>query len=426
MNNDETNPVSESINHLFRHKSGQMVSVLARYFGLEKLDLIEDAIQDAMIRAMKVWSIQGIPQNPGGWLIEVAKNRLLDYLRREKRNAGSVDELENSIVTVEELNPASFANEINEDELQMMFACCHPHLTPDSQVALTLKTVGGFSVGEIASAFLSSEDSVAKMVTRAKQKLRQKNVRLEMPTPEKIDSRLEAVLKAVYLIFTEGYNAANHELLVRKDLCFEAIRLAGFLANHPLTNQPKVHAMLALFMFQASRLPARFDDQNDIVILEAQDRSLWDKRLIAAGLRHFRASAKGSEMSDYHIESQLALVHSLAPDYKSTDWGQIFKCYEMLAARRSSPVIELNKNIALAKLTDAATGLEVLEKLRADFDVENYPLYFITVGELQAEAGRGAEAVKSLETAEKLTTNKSVLRFLAKKKEAARASGTKG
>ena len=235
-----SNSVNESVDHLFRHHSGQMVSVLSRLFGLEKLDLIEDAIQDAMIKALKLWAFQGIPNNPRAWLIEVAKNRIFDQLRHSNKFEVSGEDFENAsnyLQTLDFTDDIHFANEVSEDVLQMMFACCHSVTSPDSQVALTLKTVSGFSVGEIASAFLSNDESIAKMLTRAKQKLRQHKIRLEMPSPDKINLRLEQLLKVLYLMFNEGYNSAKGAKLIRNDLCFEAIRLAKLLSNHPLTSR---------------------------------------------------------------------------------------------------------------------------------------------------------------------------------------------
>lgn len=412
------NLVNESVDHLFRHHSGQMVSVLSRLFGLEKLDLIEDAIQDAMIQALKLWAFQGIPNNPRAWLIEVAKNKIFDQLRRSNKFEATNEEFENASKHLQTLcftDLVHFQNEVSEDVLQMMFACCHPLISPDSQVALTLKTVGGFSIGEITSAFLSREETIAKMLTRAKQKLRQHKIRLEMPSPDKISSRFESVLKVLYLMFNEGYNALQSKNLIRQDLCFEAIRLGKLLANHPLTNLPKVHALLALFLFQGARLNSRFDENGDILLLSQQNRSLWNKQMIAEGLQHFRLSAKGEELSDYHLEAEIASSHAVAKDFASTDWSRILSCYEILSERSPSPIVTLNKTIALAKVKDAESGLRALKTLKEEVSLTNYLPFYITLGELQAETGRNLEAVDSYQKAVKLSGNEAIRRFLQKK-----------
>ncbi len=418
MKNIESIQVNESVDHLFRHHSGQMVSVLSRLFGLDKLDLIEDAIQEALIQALKKWSFQGVPENPRAWLIEVAKNRIFDQLRRSKKFEASNEEFEHAAKHLESLSFADsihFANEVNEDVLRMMFACCHNAISPDSQVALTLKTVGGFSVGEIASAFLSNTETIAKLLTRAKQKLRQHKIQLEIHSPDLISSRLEAVLKVLYLTFNEGYNAFHGENLIRNDLCFEAIRLGKLLINHPLTNLPKVHALLALFYFQGARLNARFDENGDILVLSEQNRELWNKQMIAEGLHHFRLSASGNELSDYHLEAEIASVHTLSKDFPSTDWRRILSCYEKLSEKTSSPVIELNKAVVLAKFKGAEVGLEALEVLMRKSDLRNYLPFHISFGELQVETGRTLEAIKSFEKALELANNEAVKRFLNEK-----------
>ena len=361
------------------------------FFGLEKLDLIEDAIQDAMIKALKLWAFQGIPNNPRAWLIEVAKNKIFDQLRRSNKFEVSGEDFENAakyLQTLENTDSVLFANEVSEDVLQMMFACCHTAISPDSQVALTLKTVSGFSIGEIASAYLSKEDTIAKMLTRAKQKLKQHKIKLEMPSPDKLNSRLESVLKILYLMFNEGYNSAKGAKLIRNDLCFEAIRLAKLLVNHSLTNLPKVHALLALFYFQGARLNARFDESGDILLLSEQNRDLWSKQMIVEGLQHFRLSAKGDELSEYHLEAEIASIHAIAKDFASTDWKRILSCYEYLSQKTWSPIVILNKTIALAKVKGAEIGLKELENLQENSNLDDYLLFFITLGDLQAETGR--------------------------------------
>lgn len=418
MNFQNQNSVNELVDHLFRHYSGQMVSVLVRLFGFEKIDLIEDAIQDSLVCALKQWAYKGVPDNPRAWLIEVSKNRIIDRLRRQKNFEIPAEDLEEAFSFLQIFEPADsirFANEVGENLLRMMFTCCHPAISPDSQVALTLKTVSGFSRSEIAHTFLSQEEAIAKMLRRAKQKLQKLKVKLEMPEPAKLSKRLDSVLKVLYLIFNEGYSVSKGENLIRTDLCHEAIRLGCLLANHPLTNLPKTHALLALFFFQAARLTTRLDENGDILLLSEQNRLLWDRKMINQGLHHFRKSAAGEELSDYHLEAEIASFHTLAKDYESTEWANILNCYESLLKRRNSPVVALNKVIALVKVEDEEKGLEELNKFQKNHKLRNYFPFYLTLGELQFGTGRNTAALDSYRKAFDLTSNESVRRFLSRK-----------
>jgi RNA polymerase sigma-70 factor (ECF subfamily) len=410
----EENSVHESVDHLFRHHAGQMVSVLSRIFGLEKLDMIEDAVQDALISALKTWPYAGFPDNPRAWLIQVSKNKILDRLRRDSRNT-SDEELENALHDVGAADTVYFEKEVGEDQLRMIFACCHPAIPPDAQVALTLKTVSGFGVREIASAFLGREDSVTRMISRAKQKLRDGGIRLEIPPPDEIPFRIDAVLKVLYLMFNEGYSASEGDALVRKDLCFEAIRLAELLAAHPVTGSPKTSAVAALFLFQGARLASRHDYRGDLLLLSEQDRENWDKRMLARAVHHFRRSASGDELSAYHLEAEIAACHSLADDFESTDWERILWCYEELASRKFSPIVELNRMIVHAQVYGYREALDELNKFGADNRLKNYNLFHVTRGHFLAETGQESQARESYEQALTLTRNEPIRRFLQKK-----------
>jgi len=418
MQGTATIEIQESLDHLFRHHAGQMVSVLSRIFGLEKLDLIEDAVQDALVTALRKWPFTGMPDNPRAWLIEVSKNRILDRLRRDKKFQSTEDEIESAENLLQDLGRSEsvyFSSEISDDQVQMIFACCHPIIPPDSQVALTLKVVSGFSVSEIARAFLAKDEAIAKMITRAKTKLRSERIRLEMPPPGELRVRLDSVLKVLYLIFNEGYSASEGAELIRKDLCFEAIRLAEFLASHPVTASPKVHALTALFLFQGARLSSRCDHNGELLLLSEQDHSLWDVRILRRGLEHFRRSAAGDELTDYHLEAEIASLYALTPDYASTDWKQIVACYEILQSRKFSPVVELNRIIALGQIDGAAKALEELSVLSAEPTMSSFNLYYLTRAHFLSETGRKAEARIAYETAAKLTRNTSVARFIEKR-----------
>lgn len=403
--------IRESIDHLFRRYAGQMVSILTRTFGVQHLELIEDSVQDALVAAMKSWPFKGEPQNARAWLTETAKNRVIDNLRRGSRSAEIADDIATETIA----DQTKLAGEIDEDELRMIFACCHPAISPDAQVALTLKTVGGFSVAEIARAFLSNDEAVAKMLTRAKAKLRESVSALEIPSQNELAERRDAVLKVLYLMFNEGYAASEGDELVRKDLCFEAIRLASIVAAHPRTAAPKVHALLALFLFQAARLETRIDGTGELLLLEDQDRSLWDQTMLSAALSYFHLSAAGEELSDYHLESEIAAVHALAPTFAETDWTRIVECYDELQQRKFSPVVELNRIVALEKLHGPETAQIQLQSLASSADLDSFNLFHITNAHLLYSLGHAEDAVAEFQIALNQTANRPVRRFIEQK-----------
>ncbi|NNE97918.1 MAG: sigma-70 family RNA polymerase sigma factor [Pyrinomonadaceae bacterium] len=420
--NVKPNPsVNELVDHLFRHNAGQMVSVLTRIFGFENIDVIEDAIQEAMIKALNHWPFKGIPKNPTAWLIQVAKNRVLDQFRRNKRvdpgggeTLEKLDRLSGKLIE----DKFRYPREMKEDLLCMMFATCDPALKPDSQIALTLKTVGGFSVSEIAAAFLSKNEATAKMLTRAKKTLKEKKMSLEIPPPDELEPRLNAVMKVLYLMFNEGYSASSGAEVVRTDICFEAIRLAQILSDHPVTRSPKVEALLALFFFQGARLGARNSQTRDVLLLADQQRELWDKKMINVGLYHFRRSAVGVEVTDYHLEAEIASCHILANDFDSTDWDRMLQCYDLLLNRRFSPVVAINRIIVISKVKGAEAALNELKNVEKTGLLESYLPYHIACAQLEFETGALEKAAESYRRAIQLATNRPTLRFLERKLEA--------
>ena len=403
------------VDHLLRHNSGKMVAVLTRIFGLHQIDAIEDAIQDSLVKALNLWPYRGIPDNPSAWLIQVAKNSLFDHFRRENRSVSLDHEIREADKFVKMANdPASFEAEISEDQLRMIFACCHPSIPKDSQVALTLKIVGGFNNREIASAFLAKRTAIDKMLVRAKQKLKQHRKGFGLPEPEKVSDRLEAVLKVIYLMFNEGYMASEGPVLIKEDLCFEAIRLIRLLAEHPLTNTPSVNALAALLHLQASRLASRSGSDGVPALLADQDRENWDKTLIWAGVKFLAASAKGEELTEYHIEAEIASHHVLAEDFDSTDWPAILESYERLLEKRRSPIVALNRAYALGKVEGAERALECLAELPKD-ELSGYYPYHLTYGEFLSQTGHTRLAEISYRKVLDLTKNEAV-RSMVKKK----------
>ena len=294
--------IAALVDHLFRHAAGQMVATLTRALGAQHLSLAEEVVQEALISAMQQWSLAGVPDNPRGWLFRVARNRALDQLRRDATLRGKEAEL---IAVFRDRAPGDdpgFAHELRDDQLRMMLMCCHPSIPAESRIALTLKTVGGFSVDEIARAFLSRKETIAQRLVRAKRLIREENIPMEMPSRAELPARLDSVLEAIYLLFNEGYGAHSGEDLVRVDLCAEAIRLARNLVEHPASSLPEAHALLALMLLQAARLPARVDAAGELATLEQQDRALWDQRMIAEGIRELgrglvRVSGAGARQS---------------------------------------------------------------------------------------------------------------------------------
>ena len=410
--------VSTSVDHLFRHQAGRMVATLTRIFGIERLDQVEDAVQDALVCALRRWPYEKVPDNPGAWLIQVAKNRLIDRMRRERRQVGedafdSLQERFEPVIDVETV----FATEMHDDQLRLIFTCCHPAIPQDSQVALTLKTVGGFNASEIARAFLASETAVTKMLVRARQRLREQEVRLEMPTPQNLPARLDPVLKVLYLMFNEGYAALEGEELVRTDLCYEAIRLCSLLAEHPISGSPKTQALAALIFFQGARLNSRCDAAGELLILAEQDRSLWDQTLLRCGLEHLRRSATGDELSEYHLEAEIASCHALAPSFESTDWVRVLECYEELLKRKPSPVVALNRVVALSKVEGVSRGLIELDKLAGNRVLKHYYPFYATNGELLSQLGRNREASKCYREALELTSSEPIRKFLRRRIE---------
>jgi RNA polymerase sigma-70 factor (ECF subfamily) len=419
MSAAQENAISESVDHLFRRHAGQMVAALSRVFGLERLDQIEDAVQDALVAALKTWPYSGFPDHPQAWLIQVSKNKMLDRLRRDKR-LGDLDEVDPGEVRLQQFDAGDsvhFRNELGEDQLRMIFACCHPSIPPDSQVALTLKIVGGFGVTEIAAAYLSNADAVTRMLSRAKRKLRESVVELEIPAAAEIPARLDAVLKVLYLMFNEGYAATEGESLVRHDLCHEAIRLCRLLTEHPLTSTPRTHALAALLMFQGARLGSRHDELGDLLLLSEQDHRWWDQRMLGGAMHHFRLSAAGDELSDYHLEAEIAACHALAPEFIATDWPRILECYDLLQARSFSPVVELNRIVVLARIEGAHAALDALNRLHGDAKLDRFGTYHIVRAHLLTELGDTIAARKDCEAAIALTRNEPVRRFLLKKLE---------
>ncbi len=375
-------PVNQLVDHLFRHESGKMIAVLSRLLGLQYLQTAQDIAQDTLLQALHTWSYKGTPDNPAAWLYHVAKNKAVDYLRREKtfRRVRSQHAylLQSEYTTNPTIHSFFEKGEIEDSELKMIFACCHPSIPVDSQIALALKTLCGLSVTEIANAFLKDEETIAKRIYRAKEKIRSENIELELPSSPQLQQRLDAVLHCLYLLFNEGYNSSHPQQLIREELCQEAMRMAYMLTQTPLTNLPRTSALLALFCFQASRLKARLDDGGNIILLKHQDRSRWYQPLIQKGY-FFLDQATEKETSVYHLEAAIAYLHASASSFETTDWRAIYFLYKILADKHPTPFVALNKAIAASYAISKEAALAELKQIKG---MEKYYLYHTAIGEV--------------------------------------------
>jgi RNA polymerase sigma-70 factor (ECF subfamily) len=406
------------VDHLFRREAGRIVSMLTRVFGVDRIDLAEDVVQEALLKALQQWPYCGIPERPSAWIMQVAKHQALDVLRREQNLKSKEGEIVREALDQDVDDMDLFLeDEIEDDQLRMMFACCHPSLTPESQIALTLKTLCGFGTAEIARAFLSNEQTIHKRLVRAKQKLREERTEFEIPSGDELTNRLDTVVQALYLLFNEGYNASQGEELIRKDLCEEAIRLTRLLAQHSAGNTPKSHALLSLMLLHSARFPARVGDRGNLLLLKDQNRSLWDKNMIADGLQELGLSADGEKITELHLESGIAACHCLAENYDATDWSRILMLYDMLVAINDSPVVSLNRAIAISKVHGPQAGIQAVEEIKDRRHLDKYYLLYAVLGEFHMALGSFEEAAKSYRRALELTQVRSEQLFLTSKLE---------
>jgi RNA polymerase sigma-70 factor (ECF subfamily) len=413
----EPQEASLVLEHLFRHEAGKIVATLTGVFGIEHLTLAEDVVQEALARALRTWPFHGVPENPSAWIMRVSRNLALDVVRREKVFRGKEPEI---VRLTERESPAPDAalfseREIDDDRLRLMFVCCHPLIPPDSQIALALKTLCGFSATEIARAFLATEAAVAKRLTRAKQKIREAAIRFEIPGDEELARRLDGVLQSLYLLFNEGYKASSGDKLMRQDLCSEAIRLTTLLAEHPAGNQPRTHALLALMLLSAARFPARVDDEGNLLRLREQDRARWDRPMIARGMMHFARSAAGGEITAYHLQAGIAACHSAAPDYESTDWPRILALYDLLLEHDDSAVVALNRAVALAEVRGPQAGIQAVGAIPNPRPLESYYLRDAVLGDFEARLNHHETAAGHFQKALELAELKSERQFLARR-----------
>src|SRR5262245_46358893 len=423
--NSSEHDVERLVDHLFRHEAGRLIAILTHAFGPENLDLAEDVAQDALIKALEIWPYHGVPENPTAWLAQVAKNRALNIFKRERVFTSKSKQLADALGLdhtssdeADKDNNDAFGDV--DDVVRLMFVACHPSLPAESRVALTLKTVAGFSVGQISSALLAQPTAVAQRLVRAKRHIRELGLSFEVSRSE-LPRRLDSVLQVIYLLFNEGYSAHEGSDPIRGELCEEAIRLANLICTSErwdFGRQPRVHAILALMLLQSARLPARTDQGGDLLLLDRQDRSLWNRTRISEGLRHLDQSAQGADVTAYHLEAGIAACHAIASSYEETDWSHILELYDQLIAINPSPVVALNRAIAISQVQGAEAGIQALEAVRAHPALQRYYLLWATLAKLHAEMGNAAHAEADYRMALACTSSATERRFL----ESSRAS----
>ena len=392
---------AQLVEHFFRHETGRLHGALIRVLGVQNLSLAEDIAQEALLRALRTWSMGGVPANPSAWITRVAINLARDAFRHEKMSAGKeqavIAHFEQTLATPAVVPESN--HEIRDDALRLMFVCCHPSIAPDAQVVLALKVLCGFSPGEIARAFLTSEAAIEKQITRTRQRIQNAGIGFDIPEGEDLSLRLNGVLAALYLLFNEGYKASTGERLLREELCQEAIRLTSLLVTHPAGNTPRSHALLALMLLTSARFPTRVDEDGDLLRLDDQDRAKWDQALIERGLVHLAEAAQGKELSGYHLQAGIAACHCTAPDSSSTNWGRILRHYDELYRIKPSPIVALNRAVAVADLHGPRAGLDAVAAMEQRDRLESHYLLHAVIGELHWRLNEHQAAAQSFRRA---------------------------
>jgi RNA polymerase sigma-70 factor (ECF subfamily) len=411
VSNDATKQVRELVDDVYRTESRQVLATLIRLLG--DFDAAEEALHDAFAAAVEQWSRDGVPANPRAWLVSTGRFKAIDGIRRRTRFDASLTELakqlETSTSDAEEWDDES----VEDDRLRLIFTCCHPALPPEAQVAMTLREVCGLTTDEIARAFLTKPATVAQRIVRAKAKIHDARIPYEVPSEDELPDRLDAVLRVVYLVFNEGYSASAGGSLTRQDFSGEAIRLGRLLTQ--LLPEPETIGLLALMLLHNSRRAARTSPKGDLILLEDQDRSLWNQDQIAEGVSLVERALSSSPVGPYTIQAAIGAVHAQAPGAAATDWAQIVALYDLLMRAEPSPVVELNRAVAVAMRDGPSAGLALVDAILARGDLQNYHLAHSARADLCRRLGRTADACMSYERALSLTQQGPERRFLERR-----------
>ncbi|MCV9386947.1 RNA polymerase sigma factor [Reichenbachiella ulvae] len=416
-----TQPIDDTLNHLFRAESGKMVAVLIKIFGIQNIGLAEDVVQEALLAAMESWKFKGLPDNPRAWLYRVAKNKAIDQLRKRRHDQvfdftepGRI--LLSSEYTLQVTMDDFFDDQkIQNDFLAMMFACCHPEIHIDHQITFILKSLCGFSTREVARAFLTEEATISKRIYRTKTFFKEERMRLAIPEGHELENRSASVLQAIYQIFNEGYKATHSDQLVRKDLIAQALQLGQALLQHPLTRLPEVYALMALMCYHAARSESRVGQEGQLVLLKDQDRSQWNQELIHSGHAFLNKAAFGERVSRYHIEAALAYEHCAASSYDNTNWQAILGYYDLLLDQGFDAVVYVNRCMALLEASGVKVAKDALQKVDDIKVLQKYYLYHAAWGELYLKSQEPTRARRAWKRALDLTQSPAERKLLENK-----------
>lgn len=413
--------IDHTLNHLFRQESGKMVAVLIKIFGTENIELAEDVVQDALVKAIETWKFRRIPDNPRAWLYRTAKNKAIDIIRRNKHSSiidfsDPEKQLLTSGYTLTTTMDTYWQEQyIKDDFLGMMYACCHPDTSQENQITFILKVLCGFSTKEVARSFLTSEDTISKRLYRTKEYFRKHRIRPEIPTANEINLRTKTVLSAIYLMFNEGYNSTHADQLIRKDLISQAMFLCRSLLSEKRTQLPEVYALMGLMCFHASRINSRLTEEGRLILLSKQDRTTWDAELIRSGEQYLNQAAFGGELSTYHLEAAIAYQHCCAKQYVDTNWKTILEYYELLLKIANDPIVFLNRCLVILELRGPKEAIAALENVKNDKLLEKYYVYHATLGEIYQRLEDNNTATTYYQKAIQLTQSKQEKQFLKDK-----------
>jgi RNA polymerase sigma-70 factor (ECF subfamily) len=410
MSNDAAAPARELVDTVYRTESRRVFATLIRLLG--DFDLAEEALHDAFRAALEQWPREGVPANPRAWLVSAGRFKAIDGIRRRAR-FDALDDVPEPVDPASDHTAALDDESLEDDRLRLIFTCCHPALQPDAQVALTLREVCGLTTEEIANAFLTAPSTLAQRIVRAKSKIRDARIPYQVPSPSELPDRLESVLRVIYLVFNEGYSASSGASLTRHDLSAEAIRVARLLVQ--LLPEPEALGLLALMLLHESRRAARTSPSGDVILLDDQDRSRWNRDLIAEGSALVERALSSGEIGAYSIQAAIAALHTEAPTPAATDWAEIVALYDVLVQAQPSPVVELNRAVAIAMRAGPLAGLTLIDGILGRGDLEEYPLAHSARAELCRRLGRTADARASFERALALTQQEPQRRFIERR-----------